>query len=65
MGGSAWTLYQAQPAARGGVIGLLRRWYWRARERSLLATLDDRMMADIGITRVERARECDKPFWRA
>jgi len=29
-----------------------------------LAELDDHMLRDIGVTRVEAARECRKPFWR-
>jgi uncharacterized protein YjiS (DUF1127 family) len=33
-------------------------------KRLALAGLDDQMRRDIAITRVEAARECDKPFWR-
>ncbi len=40
-------------------------WYQRARERRQLNALDDRILADIGVTRAEVAREYDKPFWRA
>jgi len=68
MDGSTWILYQPPPrqaAPRGGLIGLVRRWRRRARERRLLAALDHRMLADIGITRTDQARECEKPFWRA
>ncbi len=67
MDGSTWILDHPAPQAapRGRLLALLRRWRQRARERKLLGTLDDRMLADIGITRVERARECEKPFWRA
>jgi uncharacterized protein YjiS (DUF1127 family) len=36
----------------------------RARERRALADLDDRMLHDIGITRVEAIREAEKPFWK-
>lgn len=39
-------------------------WIERSRQRQALATLDDQMLRDIGITRVDAARECDKPFWR-
>jgi uncharacterized protein YjiS (DUF1127 family) len=39
-------------------------WIERSRQRKALATLDDQMLRDIGITRVEAARESDKPFWR-
>ena len=57
-----------RPARRtslaGVVMGLLRRWVERARQRNALAGLDDRLLRDIGVTRVEAARECQKPFWR-
>jgi uncharacterized protein YjiS (DUF1127 family) len=36
----------------------------RWRQRQALMELDDRMLADIGITRDERRAEVDKPFWR-
>ncbi len=43
---------------------LISRWIDRARQRHALADLDDHMLRDIGITRVEAARESEKPFWR-
>jgi uncharacterized protein YjiS (DUF1127 family) len=39
-------------------------WIARARQRNALATLDDRMLRDIGITRYDAAHEYGKPFWR-
>jgi uncharacterized protein YjiS (DUF1127 family) len=39
-------------------------WIERTRQRRALAELDDHMLRDIGITRVEAARESGKPFWR-
>jgi MFS transporter, OFA family, oxalate/formate antiporter len=39
-------------------------WIARGRERRHLATLDDFMLRDIGITRCDVLRECGKPFWR-
>lgn len=48
------------------VIGrTLVLWQDRARQRAHLASLDDRMRRDIGLGRVEVAREASKPFWRA
>lgn len=40
---------------------------WRAqsRERAALASLDDRALADIGLTRAEVWVEVDKPVWRS
>jgi uncharacterized protein YjiS (DUF1127 family) len=43
---------------------LFTTWAERARQRRALATLDDRMLGDIRVTRVDAARECEKPFWR-
>jgi len=43
---------------------LLATWIERGRQRQALATLDDHMLRDIGITRIDAARECEKPFWR-
>jgi len=45
-------------------LRLIRQWIERVRQRQALATLDDRMLRDIGVTRVEAVRECEKPFWR-
>ena len=43
---------------------LIATWIERTRQRYALAGLDDHMLRDIGITRVEAARESGKPFWR-
>jgi uncharacterized protein YjiS (DUF1127 family) len=39
-------------------------WTDRARQRRILAAMDDRLLSDIGITRIEAEREVRKPFWR-
>ena len=36
----------------------------RQRQRYDLATLDDRMLRDMGISRLDVDREANKPFWR-
>jgi uncharacterized protein YjiS (DUF1127 family) len=43
---------------------MIALWIERTRQRDALAGLDDRQLRDIGITRAEAARECEKPFWR-
>lgn len=43
---------------------LIAGWIERSRQRQALAGLEDRMLRDIGITRADAARECEKPFWR-
>jgi uncharacterized protein YjiS (DUF1127 family) len=45
-------------------LGRVAAWIERSRQRKALATLDDQMLRDIGITRFDAARECDKPFWK-
>lgn len=43
---------------------LVALWVDRARQRRILATFDDRLLSDIGVTRLEAEREARKPFWR-
>ena len=43
---------------------LIQSWIERTRQRRALGGLDEAMLRDIGITRVEASRECEKPFWR-
>ena len=43
---------------------LVSSWIERSRQRNALAALDDHSLGDIGITRVDAAREAGKPFWR-
>ena len=42
-------------------LATLRTWHRRARVRRQLSTLNDRMLADIGMSRVEAT----KRFWQA
>lgn len=39
-------------------------WQSRARDRYHLAALDDHMLRDMGLTRLDADREFRKPFWR-
>lgn len=57
---------------RGGARDILHRLLrWcaicaaRDRQRRQLAKLDERLLADVGITRIEQRLESCKPFWRA
>ena len=43
---------------------LVSSWIERSRQREALASLNDHELRDIGITRVEAAREAGKPFWK-
>ena len=42
----------------------LEAWQEHAHSRHLLATLDDRMLSDIGIDRATAVKESTTPFWR-
>jgi uncharacterized protein YjiS (DUF1127 family) len=45
-------------------VATLSEWRRRNRERAELAALDDRMLKDIGLTRVDAEFLSNKPFWR-
>jgi uncharacterized protein YjiS (DUF1127 family) len=52
------------------LIGLCRRacaraaaWHSQTREREALSRLDDRLLADIGLTREDQRLACSKLFW--
>jgi uncharacterized protein YjiS (DUF1127 family) len=55
---------RASPRLRRG-LDALRLWRERARGRQQLRTLDDHLLRDIGLTRLQAEAEADKPFWRA
>jgi uncharacterized protein YjiS (DUF1127 family) len=48
----------------GGLIVRLRAAVARWRERRILATLDDRMLRDIGVSRSQALAEARKPCWK-
>jgi uncharacterized protein YjiS (DUF1127 family) len=58
------------PISRSKVMRLCRQarllaamWRSRARQREALARLNDRLLADIGLTREAQMVECSKLFW--
>jgi uncharacterized protein YjiS (DUF1127 family) len=57
-----WQAMEPRPFWRAAVE-CLSLWRNRARQRRQLATLEDRMLADIGINRCDVMRECAKRFW--
>lgn len=45
-------------------IDMVGIWRQRLRQRRHLASLDDRLLRDVGLTRADATRETAKPFWR-
>jgi uncharacterized protein YjiS (DUF1127 family) len=63
-GSGAWR-GRTPPAVRlNRLLDLISLWRERARSRRLLASFDDRMLADIGVERATAFYEAEKPFWR-
>lgn len=44
-------------------IAQVHRWTEVSRQRRELAQLSDEMLKDIGLSRVDKLREADRPFW--
>ena len=64
--------FQEQPVFGRRAASWLRRvrdtirlWQDRTRGRQQLRDLDDHVLRDIGITRLQADAEASKPFWRA
>ena len=60
---TSWRRKEPLPPLVAGLM-LIARWIERSRQRRALAALDDHVLRDIGITRVEAEREAQKPFWK-
>jgi uncharacterized protein YjiS (DUF1127 family) len=58
-------LYRAASLQLRDGLDTLRVWRERARGRQQLRTLDDHLLRDIGLTRLQAEAEANKPFWRA
>lgn len=63
--------HYAEAPARRGPAGLVRAafdtvldWIERSAGRRRLASLDQRMLSDIGLSRADAVEESSKPFWR-
>lgn len=52
-------------AAASAVARTVLLWRERARTRRDLASMDDRLRRDIGLSRFRLIQEANKPFWRA
>jgi len=56
---AGWHLRAAFHALRAGARVAMRRY----RTRQHLADLDERLLRDIGVTRLDARQEAAKPFW--
>lgn len=60
---AALNRYGAVDAGLRAVTLLVAGWIVKARSRRKLASLDDRILKDIGVSPEEAMREARKPFW--
>ena len=61
-------LADGNPTVRSRLAARLARWragYAIYRQRRALLRLDDAMLKDLGLSRVDALQEGGKPFWRA
>ncbi len=73
-GGQSLGQYGVNPARYGSfgdgwphfsrVLHVIGTWMDRRRQRLVLSSLDEPMLKDIGLTRIDVQREIEKPFWR-
>ena len=60
----AGSIVAAGQAALSSLAGMTIIWLNRRQGRRDLSELDDRLLADVGISREDALREAGKPFWR-
>lgn len=48
----------------GALLDTVAKWQERRRQRLALATLDDHMLRDIGVSAADVEAEVTRPFWR-
>lgn len=59
----SWAVQALGLALAHGLTALVV-WQERARERRRLATLDERLLRDVGLSRADIEQEIRKPFWQ-
>ena len=56
-------LWSAKPFALLPISGHFATWVDRTRMRRHLARMEDRLLRDIGLSRLDAKREINKPLW--
>jgi uncharacterized protein YjiS (DUF1127 family) len=56
--------WRSLDAALQHAVDVVLTWRERTKTRRQLVMLDDRLLKDIGITRLDAQGEAEKPFWR-
>lgn len=62
--GALYSLVQKIESAAKAVDRVFATWISRVEARRQLAQMNDHMLNDIGLNRIDIASEVDKPFWR-
>ncbi len=61
---AAKALLETVAGHAASALATLRTWNERAAQRRQLREMDDRILKDIGLSRLDVYRETIKPFWR-
>jgi len=64
LGSQGWIVAPAATEPRAGIVALVREWLRRSRTRHEIADLDEHLLRDIGLTRLDAVAESRKPFWQ-
>jgi uncharacterized protein YjiS (DUF1127 family) len=59
-----YSLVRRVEVAANKITAMLKTWSVRSNDRRHLAQMSDRMLADIGLNRVDIAIETNKYFWQ-
>jgi uncharacterized protein YjiS (DUF1127 family) len=64
LGSQGWIVAPAATEPRAGIVALVRQWLQRSRTRHDIAELDEHLLRDIGLTRLDVMVESRKHFWQ-
>jgi uncharacterized protein YjiS (DUF1127 family) len=64
LGSQGWIVAPAAAEPAAGIVALVREWLRRSRTRHEIAELDEHLLRDIGLTRLDVMVESRKHFWQ-